>query len=262
MLHRFFFNLIQVDEPKEVLNVSISKIIDKYLPSDGDGTPIAKKRQEMYDNILQLVKNQNKYIYMEVNNFEAIKKLLVFDNDDTFYHCQILKRKKENSEIGSNSTVIKTYYIGSIEYLDKKTAEIISLCNVTNARACINLNRRSYEKMAMQTVRKLIEQMLNKDFDSAHKAYDSCCGAYGNEPKNKWIIDIDEVCDLDFIIDSITECDPNPGEPKLITTLPTKNGCHIITYPFNVMQLKQDFCLDLCIQKNNPTILYCNTIIK
>jgi hypothetical protein len=38
-----------------------------------------------------------------VDNFEIIKSLLQFDSEDDFYHLQILKRKKENPELGSNS---------------------------------------------------------------------------------------------------------------------------------------------------------------
>lgn len=199
---------------------------------------------------------------MKVDNFEAIKELLDFKSDDDFYHLQILKRKKENSEIGSNSAVIKTYYVGSIEYLEKKREEIIAICDVTNSRACINLNKRSFERMSIQTARKILEQIINKDYMSSFTAYDSCCGSYSNADKNKWIIDIDEPVDLNHITDCIKKCMPDAGTDKVITILPTKNGCHIISYPFNVDQIKKEFGLELCIQKNNPTILYCNTIIK
>ena len=52
-----------------------------------------------------------------INNIEIIKTLLEFNSQDEFYHLQVLKRKKENPELGSNSYVVKTYYVGSIEYL-------------------------------------------------------------------------------------------------------------------------------------------------
>ena len=46
-----------------------------------------------------------------IDNFELIKSLLKFESPDDFYHLQILKRKKENPELGSNSRVVKTYYV-------------------------------------------------------------------------------------------------------------------------------------------------------
>ena len=46
-----------------------------------------------------------------------IKDLLVFESADDFYFLQILQRKKENPQLGSNSRVIKNYYITSTQYL-------------------------------------------------------------------------------------------------------------------------------------------------
>jgi hypothetical protein len=126
-----------------------------------------------------------------VDNFEKIIPLLKFDSEDDFYHLQILMRKKENPHLGSNSYVVKTYYIRSIEYLLNKKDEIINLCEFNNARACINLNRRSFEKIAFHTLKKVTDQIMNKDFKSVRKAYESVCGGFSNEPEKKWVIDID-----------------------------------------------------------------------
>ncbi len=41
-----------------------------------------------------------------INNIEIIKSLLKFESPDEFYFLQIIKRKKDNPEIGSNSLVI------------------------------------------------------------------------------------------------------------------------------------------------------------
>ena len=43
--------------------------------------------------------------------------------------------------------------------------------------------------------------------------------------------------------------------PKVIKTIPTKNGFHLITEKFNVMEFKRRYP-DIDIQKKNPTLLY------
>lgn len=191
-----------------------------------------------------------------IDNIDQIKKLLVFESSDDFYHLQIIKRKKEHPELGSNSAIIKTYYIRSLEYLDFKYLEIIFLCNFHNARAYINLNRRSFEKVAFHTLRKITDQIMNKDFKSVRKAYESVCGTYSNEPNKRWIIDID---DKDFnCIPMIEFLDKiQPVGDKYIATIPTKNGYHLITSPFNLSSLTEEELFDgIDIHKDNPTILY------
>ena len=96
-----------------------------------------------------------------IDVFEKIKHLLVFESKDDFYYLQILQRKKENLEIGSNSRVIKNYYIGSVDYLEKRYDEIKTLCNQFNARAMLRLNKRSYSKVAFKTMQNIANSMAN-----------------------------------------------------------------------------------------------------
>lgn len=194
---------------------------------------------------------------MEINNFEIIKHLLKFDSEDIFYHLQIIKRKKENPELGSNSHVIKTYYITSLEYLNLKKEEIITLCKLHNSRAYINLTSRSFERIAFHTLKKVTDCIMNKDFKSIRKAYESVCGEYGFGEKY-WVIDID-VKDFDFVLKIahiINRIESN-NDVTVVAYIPTKNGWHIITKPFNLKQFepyKVQHVLD--IHKNNPTICY------
>jgi hypothetical protein len=201
---------------------------------------------------------------MSVNNFRSIYPILDFrkDDSDTFYHLQIIKRKKENPEIGSNSRVIKTYYLDRKDALLEYEEEIKLLCKQHNARACINLNRRSYEKTAFQTLRKVADQIMNKDFRSVKNAFNSVCGAHMDESFKKWVIDIDsfDEGELSYATSVVNICDPLE-ESKLLMTLPTKNGYHLIVSPFNVMQFKEYYKQQEKwkipdIHKNNPTILY------
>lgn len=118
-----------------------------------------------------------------VNNFEQIKGLLSFPSDDIFYFCQILKRKKEHPELGSNSYVVKTYYIKKLEELDFYKDEMICLAEHHNARVYISLNQRSFYKSAFQNLKKVTDQILNKDYASVRKSYASVCGMYAEGDK-------------------------------------------------------------------------------
>lgn len=197
-----------------------------------------------------------------VNNFNEIAELLTFNNNDEFYFLQILQRKKDNPNIkgtNNNSRVVKTYYIRSVEHLLSKEDEIINICCLFNARAGINLNRRSFKKCALQTARLILDQIANNDYNHAKNAFNSICGRYSSETDKKWMLDYDEEL-LKF--DEITDIENNlykcrPIGEKIIQIIKTKNGQHIITKPFKIKEadhILKKYQLD--IHKNNPTILF------
>lgn len=195
-----------------------------------------------------------------IDNLELIKPLLEFKSPDDFYYLQILQRKKENSTLGSNSRVIKNYYIKSIEHLELRYQEIKDLCILFNARASIRLNRRSFEKVAFKTLQNIANSMSNKEYSFINKSYDRACGLGHNDKNKSWIIDIDknELPFVDLIIESFQIVEPI-GD-KLIIKIPSKTGIHLITKPFNVLEftnnLKKNVDIHLDIQKDNPTNLF------
>lgn len=198
-----------------------------------------------------------------IDNFHLIKPLLKFESKDDFYFIQILQRKKDHKEgkvngTNNNSRLIKAYYVYSEEYLDFITPEIIELCKLFNARAGINLNRRSFEKMALQHLKKVTDQIINKSFDKAAKAYPSVVGAFSNESDKSWILDIDDPVETGFngpeLSDYIDSLQP-VGESKTIAILPSRSGFHIITRPFNLKDFKEKYP-EISVHKNNPTNLY------
>lgn len=190
------------------------------------------------------------------NNLQQILKLLHFTSSDDFYFVQILKRKKEHPELGNNSYVVKTYYIQSKEHLEFYMSEIICLCEFHNARAYIGVNKRSFENVAFHTLKKTTDIILNKDYSSVRKAYNSVCGSYTTGDK-LFIIDID-VEDVPLLEDIIltveTKCEPFNGT-KTVTLIPTKTGVHLISKPFNISKFKELYP-SIDVHKNNPTILY------
>lgn len=193
---------------------------------------------------------------MIVNNLTDLLPLLEFNSPDDFYYLQILQRKKENPELGSNSRVIKNYYIRSMDSLVDKYDEIVDLCNQFNARASLRLNKRSFMKVAFKTLINVAHSMGNKDYRSVGKSYDKACGQSSNETTNKkWIIDIDvkEHWYLNTIVGHINEL--LEEDRKILVVIPSKSGWHIITNPFRLDKFKE-LHPNLDVHKDNPTNLY------
>lgn len=190
---------------------------------------------------------------MTIDNFEQIQGLMSFDTEDEFYFVQILKRKKEHPELGSNSYLVNTYFISSLEQLERLKGEIILLASFHNARVYIHLTKRSFEQTAFQMIMKVVNQTMEKDFKFVKNAFNSVCETYAKGPKN-WVVDIDEKGRLaNDVLKTIDNCEPEGN--KLIDVIQTKNGFHLITKPFNREQFSKVHP-DVDIQTNNPTILY------
>ena len=195
------------------------------------------------------------------DNFEQIKSMLKFE-DDYFYFIQIIQRKKENPELGSSNRIIRSYNISNLEKFDKDKDEIITLCETFNARAYIHLNRRKWSKIALECLRHNVELVANEQYYGIKSSFETIIGRNNCEPRESktWIIDIDMndynvLNKIGTILNNIKPIE----EDKWIETIPTKNGFHMITRPFNraeftkYMQLQGD---TPDIHTDNPTILY------
>lgn len=192
-----------------------------------------------------------------INNFDQIKQLLKFENENEFYFLQILQRKKEHPELGKNNRLIKAYYIYSIEKLDKYKEEIIKLCEIFNARAYIHLNRRNSKQVGFEMMELLATNLKLNQTDFLDKLYNSVCGHHHSDKDKTWIIDIDGHWDKHIVREKITEdlMEIKPVGNKIITWIPTKNGIHLITKPFNSKTFGDKYP-HIDVHKNNPTILF------
>lgn len=188
-----------------------------------------------------------------VDNFEQVKKLLNYNSEDDFYFLQIMRRKKENPTLTSNTKIIDELFIDSNEYLDTKKEYIIQMCNMFNARATIGLNRRSYKTCSLQSLSNLAQQIANGQSPNVSRLYSSVVGKYHNEPIKRWIIDIDQKEIDSTMLPTLERIKPIGN--KLIDIIPSKNGYHIITSPFDVSEFSKIFP-NIDIHKDNPTNLY------
>ena len=198
-----------------------------------------------------------------IDNFELIKPLLTFPNDDIYYHLQILRRGKDHPELPAANRMIKAYFICSLESLDYVEQEIKDLCKFFEARAYINLAPKSIRKTTMLQLKYLAQRAYEGDFKKIWKSWNTCAGEIkGKEPR--WVVDVDDIS-----IDNTNLQKENyeerlvkylaylePIGNKVIAKIPTKSGFHLITTPFNLQQFKEK-CSDIDVHKNNPTLLYC-----
>jgi hypothetical protein len=166
-----------------------------------------------------------------------------------FIIFRFYNEKKKMTNLDQTQGLLKTII------LNQRKDEIIDLCKVFNARAMLRLNRRSFEKVSLKTIQNIANSISNKEYSFCNKSYDRACGQGHIETKSKWIIDIDEIGrnTNDMILFIERNCDPI-GD-KFITTIQTKNGIHLITYPFNTSQFKEKYP-EIEIHKDNPTNLY------
>lgn len=183
-----------------------------------------------------------------IDNFGIIKPILNFVDDGDFYRIQIIKRKKDNSE-SSSAKVIKTHYIESIEHIDYLYDDIKKMCTLFNSRAYIDVRKRNHNDVPFVMMILLAKRIQSKQMNQAH-LFEKAVGATKSREK-RWVLDIDSKNPLDDIILVVNEITPVGN--KIIATIPTKSGYHLITRPFNVNMFKVP---DVKIKKNNPTILF------
>jgi len=182
---------------------------------------------------------------MEVNNFDAIKVIfdLLIPTTDNFWFGQIIKRRKDNPDLDRSERMIKSYYIRDYSHLKEAEDNIISICKLNHARFYLNPNIRSWNNVALELISATAKAVKDKQASSITTKIDSICGYLmcSNTPKI-WVIDCDSPFD-DNIMHAVND--------KFITTLPTVNGKHILTYPFPKFDKEM-------IHTNSPTLIYFN----
>jgi len=197
-----------------------------------------------------------------INNIDLIKPLLNFEQEGDFYMLYVLKRKKDQPEGERDNhqsvRTIKTYCVESIEYLDKRYDEIKQLCEMFKARAYIHIQKQNHKDVSLEMMMALAQKIR----DGQHKQqglFDSVVGQLKTHEK-RWIVDIDTKDEnvLQKIQHIINGVRPYNDEPKVISVIPTKNGYHLITERFDVMEFQKYFLGEDVpdIQKKNPTLLY------
>ena len=213
---------------------------------------------------------------MKIDNWDIFIKIADFSDPDMFYFGQILKRRKDgNDEMNKNSKVIKDFTIGSLEDVERTREFYNEMAKFYNARVCINLNRRSYDKVAKAVIMNAAKYLSDDAPRAVKKVWPTSCGRTNSEPRatKKWIVDIDKK-ELDYApLEEWVSALKKYGD--VIAVFESPNGHHIITNVFNWNEWHKEFCrtprktnqehlkgkvFDVNIvpdvHKDNPTLLY------
>ena len=127
------------------------------------------------------------------------------------------------------------------------------------ARAYIHVQKQNHFDVSLSMMVALAERIQNGNHNQKG-LFDSVVGQIKTQEK-RWIVDVDSTSQhIQNMISNIIEMvKPNDGS-KIITKIPTKNGVHLITKRFDVMefnkQIKERGEEMPDIQKKNPTLLY------
>jgi len=192
-----------------------------------------------------------------INNLELIKPLLNFENEGDFYMLYIFKRKKDQPEGERDNhqsvRTIRSYCIKSIEQLEKRYDEVMMMCEMFKARAYIHIQKQNHRDVSLNMMVALAQRIQDGNHEQQN-LFDSVVGQLKTLEK-RWIVDIDTtdyhaVTELSQFITSL-----RPEGVKVESVIPTKNGYHLITKRFDVMEFKKQYP-GIDIQKKNPTLLF------
>lgn len=212
-----------------------------------------------------------------VDNFEKLKDILTFENDDEFYFGKVIARKKDGfSDLAQR--YIRSFFINSFEDIEKKKNEIIDLCQMYHARFYINPSVKSRKQCAHEMLKILSEKIYSDNYGGLQSITDSAAGKIGSK-RPIWILDIDDELGIsDESIDNIVYCIESArpdGVARFVCTLPTCKGKHVLIRPFNINDIRESaLCrvgniidtnksttrvkkvITETMHKNNPTLVY------
>jgi hypothetical protein len=192
-----------------------------------------------------------------IDNIDVVKSLLNFSEPGDFYMLYVFKRKKDQPEGERDNhqsvRTIKTYCVDSLEYLDKRYDEIKQLCEMFKARAYIHVQKQNHRDVSLEMLSTLAQRIKNGT-QVQKGLFDSVVGQIKTQEK-RWIVDIDTK-NKQFLRDITMDLmEIQPVGNKVEKVIPTKNGFHLITQKFNVMEFSKLYP-EVEIQKKNPTLLY------
>lgn len=200
---------------------------------------------------------------MIVDNFKEIFDMLDFSDPDTYYLVEIIKRSKDGEGKRATEIIDTIFLYENKNRLEEKIEKIKILCSTFKAKAYIYLNRRSFEKTAVNTLLQASKYLESKNFRAFLKLPYKVSGISPAEKKEnkKWIVDVDDSDETNLnVYSGMVKYCLDEDKKKVVSVLKTKNGFHIITPPFNLKifrAVEEDEGLSkITVYKESPTLLY------
>ena len=224
---------------------------------------------------------------MEINNFDIFRSHLSFKDKTDRYIVHILRRPKdlkndpEMVAIGANEhqRLLRTYYIDSLEYFDKKINAIKELCKTNRARAYILPQVRNNFECLLSLGEKVLETIRLGNFSAKpeHLLRSAYCEYHKSRDK-RWILDLDEDCMTEYrhtvnyggqtlttrkwtveeVLELVRENLKTCGkDPNLAYVVKTKSGHHIVTSPFNLQAAEKE--CNLMFEGNKKFVVKCES---
>ena len=193
---------------------------------------------------------------MEIDNFDILMKHMDFIDVNDRYIVHVMRRPKDckalANQLGASEAqrLIRTYYIDNLDYLKAKIPAIKELCRSCNARAYLIAAPKDNFDCLMNLGQKILETIRNKNYSvkPEHLLRQAYCENHKSR-KKQWIIDLDNdemhgwtKDEVIALIKAIIHEDCKHGEEEAekicneIYDVPTRNGFHIITPPFNLQK--------------------------
>ena len=195
-----------------------------------------------------------------IDNFNLIWKILDFKSDDDYYFIELIQRRKDFPE-GSNvksQTCVGSYMIKSRDQFENLENEIKLICRMHNARAYINPSRKSLKRTTVLLAEQLFGMMVQGDCHKLNSRLESAAGLCKPEHDAKlFVVDLDTKDNAAF--QKVTNILAMLATVEAV--VPTVNGFHFITAPFNCMDFHAE-CLKAKIypvpeiKHNSPTLLF------
>lgn len=203
-----------------------------------------------------------------IDNFEVLMAHMDFVDPNDRYIVHIMRRPKDckalTNTLGSNEAQrrIRTYYIDNIEYLRAKIPAIKELCNSCHARAYLIVSPKDNFDCLLNLGKKILEtiQMKNYSVKPEHLLRQAYCENHKSR-KKMWILDLDndsmieswveyncggqalhkKEWTMEAVYDLVKKHVEAAGkDSSAIYRVPTRNGYHIITPPFNLQEAQKE----------------------
>lgn len=194
------------------------------------------------------------YQSMVIDNFDIIRSHLDFiDTKLDRYVVHILRRPKDISQgmknaLGANESqrLIKTYYVDSFEYFDRKKEAIKELCRANNARAYVLVQPKDNFECLINLGKKILDTIQNKNYSvkPEHLMREAYCEMHKTR-KKQWILDLDDNEMYSWTREQVKELVKKHLKAIGKTEddmyeVQTRHGIHVISSPFNLQKALEE----------------------